>query len=222
MEAEIKDQYKKIANELGTARFQTIHEASETAKEGMKAIRETHLAETRALYANANKALRDNSFVNAERLASSISKIEKELKPGQIKSAEQSVVLNTLEKLKRDLYDSEGNLLYAKVKDLMNNKIALNDIINYEVQGGSKQLLKGVVAELDRAIVSHGKENPIFASNYIRANKQFSEHAKIFRNKNVSQLLSASDSGQILNRMNSVNGIRDMGKVLNMTHEGRQ
>ena len=218
---QIREEYKTLANELGEAKFATTHEAGEVAKEGIKKIRETDLQATRELYKNANEAIKEGAFVPSERLAKSITKLEKELQPGALKSSEQSSVLSTLDKIKRDLYDSEGNLFYAKVKDLMNNKIALNDIINYEVQGGSKQLLKGIVAEIDRAIISHGKENPSFAKNYVNANKKFSEHAKTFRNKNVEQFLRTADPAQIMSKMNSIQGIRDLDKILSKTQEGR-
>lgn len=219
---QIKREYKELAESLGNAKFSTSHEAGEVIKETVKEIRDSDLAASRQLYKNAEKALKESAFVDSKRLASSIEKIEKSLKPGSIKSGEQQAVLNALDKLKIDLYDSSGNLMYANVKELMNNKIALSDIINYEVQGGSKQLLKQVVSELDRAIISHGKDNPIFAKNYVNANKQFSEHAKTFRNKDISQLLKTENPSQLLNRMNNINGIRNLNKVLSKTHQGRE
>jgi len=219
---QIKREYKTLADALGEAKFATQHEAGTVAKEGLKQIRDADIAETRKLYENATKALKENAFVDSNRIAMAVEKLEKELKPGRIKSGEQSTVLNTLEKLKQDLYDSEGNLLYANVKDLMNNKIALNDIINYEVQGGAKQLLKGIVSELDRSIISHGKNNPTFAKNYINANKRFSEHAKKFRNKDISLILKSEDPTQLINKMNSVQGIRNLENVFKKTPEGKE
>ncbi len=219
---QIKDEYKVIAESLGEANLHTTHQAGEIVKEGIKSIRESELSATRQLYNNANKALKEKPYVDSNKLAATIERIEKDLLPGKIKSTEQQAVLNTIEKLKSDLYDSSGKLMYADVKDLMNNKVALNDIINYEVQGGSKQLLKGIVAEIDRAIISHGKENPGFAKNYVNANKQFSEHAKTFRNKEINQLLNTSDPAQVLNKMKSVSGIRSIGKILNKTPEGKE
>lgn len=102
-------------------------------KEIIKDFRDADLAQSRQLYNNAEKALKQQAYVDSRKLANSIERIENSLKPGAIKSIEQQSVLNSLEKLKRDIYDSSGNLMYANVKDLMNNKIALNDIINYEV-----------------------------------------------------------------------------------------
>lgn len=222
MTGQIQREYKTIADSLGEAKYASSHEAGEVAKEGIKKIRESDLAATRQLYQNADAALGEKAFVDSKRLADSIKNIEKQLKPGQLKSTQQTGVLDALEKVKRDLFDSEGNPLYASVKDLMNNKIALNDIINYEVQGGTKQLLKNVVAEIDRAIISHGKENPRFAKNYINANKKFSEHAKTFRNKEINSLLNTVDPAQLMNKMGTVQGIRSLGNILNKSPEGKE
>lgn len=219
---QIKNEYKILAEGLGEAKFATQHEAGEALRETIKRTREADLAATRQLYSNADKALKEKAFVPSQRLASAVESLEKQLKPGAIKSTEQTSVLSALGKLKNDLFDTSGKLMYADVKDLMNNKIALNDIINYEVQGGAKQLLKGIVSEIDRAIISHGKQNPTFAKNYINANKRFSEHAKTFRNKEVDQLLRASDPVQLLNKMNSVQGIRTIEKILSKTPQGKE
>ncbi len=219
---QIKDQYKKVADSLGEAKYATSHEAGEVLKESVTKIRDQELSEARNLYKEAREEIGEAAHVDPKKIADKIETIEKNLKPGNVKSAEQSGVLEVLDKVKRDIYDSEGDLIHASVKDLINDKIALNELINYEVQGGSKQLLKEVVAEIDRAIISHGKENPSFARKYIQANKKFSEHAKTFRNKNISSLLKTHDPAQIMNRFNSVQGIQDVKKILNKTSEGAQ
>jgi DNA-binding TFAR19-related protein (PDSD5 family) len=220
--SQIEHEYKGLAEGLGEAKFANSHEAGEIVKESIKKIRDSELSETRKLYDNAKKSLKETSVVDSRNLAKSISRLESELKPGKIKSSEQNVVLNTLENLKKDVFDETGKLKYASVQDLINNKIALNDIINYEVQGGTKQLLKGIVADLDRAIISHGKDNIPFVRNYVNANKKFSEHAKIFRNKNINEILRSHDPAQLMNKMNSVQGIRDLGKILSKTSEGKE
>ncbi len=219
---QIRNEYGELANVLGDAKFASANEAGTVVKEGINAIREADLAATRELYQNASNAIKRDSHVNAGRILEVVNNIEKELSPGRIKSSDQRAVLDILDKIKTDITDSSGVMRYGHVKDLMNNKIALNDIINYEVQGGTKQLLKSVVSELDRAIISHGKDNPSFARNYVQANKRFSNHAKTFRNKNISQLLKAADPEAIVNKMNSVQGIKDLEKVLGKSTEGKR
>lgn len=220
--SQIKNEYKSLADALGEDVLASKHQAGELAVEGMKWIREADLEETRNLYINATKSLKENSVVEVKKLAKSIENLEKELKPGSIKSTEQQAVLKTLEGIKKDLYTPRGTLKLAKVKDLMNNKIALNDIINYEVQGGAKQLLKNIVGELDRAIISHGNENIPFVRNYISANKRFSNHAKTFRNKTSKQIFNAEDPAQIINKMNTVQGIKNIEKILSKTSDGQK
>lgn len=219
---DIKEQYGKLAEELGNARFQTIHEAGEVGKEYMAAARDADKARISSMYDKARKAISPESSVRPIKLASAINRLSRELAPGAVKSTEQKAVLEILEKLKGDVIDATGNVKRASVQDLMNNKIALNDIINYEVQGGQKQLLKGLVKEIDTAIVSHGVENKEFLKNYAKANEDFAKHAKTFRNPNVNRILTSQDPGLVMTKMNSVQGIRDLQNALGITAEGKQ
>lgn len=219
---QIKTQYNNLAETIGEARFQSSHEAGEVIKEGIKKIREKDLSSIRDLYKTSSGSLKEFESVDPSAIANQIDAIEKELRPGKIKSTEQSSVLEILDKLKKDLYDESGEIKLSPVKDLVNDKIALNDIINYEVQGGTKQHLKRIVKELDKAILSHGKQNPSFAKNYYIANKKFSEHAKKFRNRSMTSFLKSSDPSKVINKMNSVQGIREIGDILNSSKEGKE
>lgn len=219
---QIKTEYKAISESIGDSIFENNHQAGEVAREGIKNIRDADLAETRDLYQKARLRLKESSVVDPVKIEESIKNLEKNLKPGNVKSTEQKVVLDILDKLKNDIFDSQGNAKYAKVKDLMNDKIALNEIINYEVQGGAKSLLRDLVKEIDRSIISYGKQDPIFSKNYIQANKRFSQHAKEFRNKNALQILKTEDPAQLMNKMNNVQGIRDLSKILKKTPEGEE
>ncbi len=222
MTNQIVNEYKGLAKILGESRYATMYEAGETAKKGIEKIRDKDLDYIRSLYKEADASLSSTAVVDSRKLAKSIENIEKNLKPGSLKSEGQRSVLNILDKVKSDIYNEKGQLKYVPVKELMNTKIALNDIINYEVQGGTKGLLKQLVGDVDRAIISHGKENIPFARNYIKANARFSKHAKDFRNKDVNRLLFESDPTKLMNRMSSVHGIKQLENVLTKTPEGKE
>jgi len=222
MTQEVKDEYKTLSKALGEAKYSTTHEAGEIAKQGLRDIRDADLKIAKDLYARAESMIKENPAVNTIGLSNAIKSLEKKLSPGNLKSAEQKSVLDVLEKLKEDLIDGPFGQKESFVKDLINNKIALNDIINYEVQGGTKQLLKGMVKDIDRAIISHGKQNPSFAKNYVLANKKFSSHAKTFRNPTVEKLLKEPDPAKLLSEMDSIDGIRRLGNILSRTPEGKE
>jgi len=220
--SEVVNEYKAIGDELGAAKFATEHEAAQVGKEYLTTIRNAEKERIGKIYGKARGAIDEKATVSPVKLASSIDKLEKSLKPGSVKSTETSTVLKRLQELKNDLYDAEGNLKPAKVQDLINNKIELNDIVNYEVQGGQKQLLKGLIRELDNSIVSYGLKNKSFMNDYVMANKEFSVHAKTFRNKNVDSILRSEDPKLLMNKMNTVQGIKDLRTALGTTYEGKQ
>jgi len=218
---DIVGEYKKIAQDLGEVKYETKYEAGEALKEGLKEARDLDLNKARELYSTA-KAEAGEAQVFTGNVGSVIEEIEKELKPGTFKSSEQQTVLDVLRSLKNDVMTPEGTVKSASINELINNKIALNDVINYEVQGGSKQLLKRVVKELDNTISSHGKNNPKFARNWKAANAKFAKHAELFRGKSISNALKTQDPSQIFNKMNTAKGIYEIKKALSSTPEGKK
>lgn len=221
---QIVKEYTAIADTLGTLKNYSEYELGSILKDSMIKIREQDAQVARDIYKRATDSLvKDPTpFAQTDKLAEKILQLEKELTPGQVKSTQQQQVLDAIKKLKRDIYDSERNLLQINIKDAMNNKLGLQDIVDYETQGGAKQLLKGLIKELDRTIISYGQKNKEFGKNYILGNKYFSQHAKTFRNKNVGKLLNTYDPSQMLKKMDTVQGIKDLETILNKTAEGKK
>jgi len=220
---EIKESYKKVAEGVGEARKITNYEVGSVAKETINEIRTNDLNEVRELYKEANSELKPGEIIDSSNVKKSADAIMKDLTPGSLKSEETKKVLNIIETLEKDLIEfAESGKQYSDPQALINSKIALNDIINYEVQGGQKKLLKGLVGEIDRALINHGKRNAKFGEKYIQANKRFSQHAKTFRNKEITTLLKESDPTKLLNRMDTTNGILKLKSILSKTPEGKK
>lgn len=222
MTNEIKEEYKVLADGLGEAKYSTLHEASEEGKTYLTNIRNEEKTRISDMYNRARERLNESSTVRPLKLSEAVNKYERDLLPGGVKSSEQKAVLEVLEKLKADIESPTGKVKETKIQDLMNNKIALNDIINFEVQGGQKQLLKQIVHEIDEAIISYGKKDLNFLKDYSRANKQFAEHAKTFRNDNINRILTSQDPQVLMNKMNSVQGLREIEKALSKSPQGKE
>lgn len=218
--SDIEKEYGKIAKDLGGTAYQTKHEAGELLKKGLEDSRQLDLDRTRSLYKNA-KELGGSEQIFSGNVGEKILQLQKELAPGKLKSGEQQLVKKALDTLESDFLTPEGGLRSTGIDALINNKIALNDLINYEAQGGAKQLLKGVVKEIDNALLRHGEKNPKFARNWKKANEQFAEHAKLFRGNAIKQALLTENAETVFKRMDSVHGIKQVKKALSQTAEGR-
>lgn len=222
MTQELANEYESVIKELGEARFESLHEAGEAGKETLTLLRDDLRKKNSEVYRKARGRLDENSVVNPTKLASSLKNIEEELIPGSVKSEGQREVLSIINDIKKDIYDSEGNIKNVNVKSLMNNKIALGDKIDWEVKGGAQELLKNFVKEIDKLIISYGHKDKEFLKEYVKGNTQFADYAKTFKNKNISNILRSENPETLMNKMNSVQGIKDLKKAFSFSPEGKE
>jgi len=214
--------YENVVKELGEATFETRQEAGEVAKDFIKRARDTDKKIHEDLYERARKRITPESKVVPYNLGRSITAMEADLAPGSLKSADQQKLLETLEKLKSDVFSSEGNLKEVSINDLMNDKVALQDLVDYELQGGQLNRAKKLIEDIDRAIQSYGIKDKKFVELLNSANKKFQSHVQKFRNKNLKNIFKSEDPMSVMNKMNSPQGIRDLKKALYTTAKGKQ
>jgi len=212
---QVINEYKAIADTIGQVNFQNNYQAGEAVQNATRSNQQRSLDSARKLYENARNA-GENALVPTGEIEGVVAQIRNQLSPGSVKSPEQLKVMSTLENLQDGLWRGK-----SPVESLINNKIALNDIIDYEIQGGTKQLLKRVVKTIDDTLTKYGSENPKFGHEWKSANKEFAQHAKTFRNTNISNVLKTQDPATIFNKMNTTAGIRDIRKSLSYTAEGK-
>ena len=217
----IVNEYKKLTSELGQTLYESKYEAGEAMKAGLEEARELDKTFYRDSYKSASERAAD-ARVPTVNVASKINEIERSLGPGAYKSGEQSKVIRILEDIKKDVMTAGGDVKDAEIRALINNKIALRDAINYEVQGGATKLLEGLIKEIDKAILKHEKIDPKFARDYLKANQKFAEHAKLFRGKTLDQAFRTQDPAAVFNKMNTPHGIDQVKKALSSTPEGRE
>jgi hypothetical protein len=109
------------------------------------------------------------------------------------------------------------------IKDLIELKKDLNQIVKYEVKGGVDKMLNPLLNMSKNAIQRYGKTNQPFAFRFNEAERHFANSAKNFRkNKAVQSLLSTQNPQQILQKMKNVKTYRELRDLFNRTPEGKQ
>lgn len=108
------------------------------------------------------------------------------------------------------------------VRDLIELKKDLNQIIKYEVKGGVDKMLNPLNNITRNAIQRYGKTNQPFSFRFNEAERHFADSAKRFRkNDAVSSLLSTQNPQQILNKMRNVKTYRELRDLYGRTKEGK-
>lgn len=219
------DQYKEIADGLGELKYGSLSEAGEALVTGLEEIKNADLKTIREYYKRAREVVDgQESLLASASLVNSIEDLTREVLPGSIKSPETKKVMESLSSLLEDVMTESGSLKKVSIPALVNNKINLKQLIDYEVQGGSKQLLKKLVKDIDDSLIDYGKRNNReFLRNYVTANKRFGAHAKAFRaNRDVNTILKMKSPQSAMNKMNSVEGIKALRKAYSMIPGGEK
>lgn len=219
---QLVNEYKNIADILGESIFDSRQQAGTILQEALNNAR----AESTEVYRNIYENVLNN-FGEEQIFTGNIAKKTKEIKdklsPGTIKTAAKTTTLAALDDLESDILTVGGDIKSADLMTLINDKIALEDKINYEVQGTPKKLLIGVVKEIDKAIENHAERNNTrMFKDWQLANKNFSQHAKTFRNKAISQGIFSQDPSKVFSLMDTPEGVNKVKKALSYLPEGVQ
>lgn len=115
-----------------------------------------------------------------------------------IKTSSKQAILNVTEQMKDILKEDK-----VKIEDLVELKKDLNEVINFEIPQGRKELLKSLNRNVGKTIKDYGKrENPEFLKSYKDANKLHGEIAQSVKTdaffKNIKQLEDLGMAGAIL------------------------
>ena len=222
---QVTREYGEIARSLGEVVYESRYEAGQVLKNGIN----ESLKADKKIYTNLyeeSRRLGKSGMVKPSSLYDMTESLLGDLEAGKIKSSQQKQVIQILSDFRNEIAPETELLVTGQpvkqriikeisVPALTNNKIALNEIIDYEVQGGAKQLLKGIVKEVDNTLVEYGKtQNPEFLKAFNSANAKFSKHAQTYRTKFMKNLLKNEDPSQILNKMNTPAGIEQIRKGL--------
>ncbi len=227
--------FKRDAEELSSKTFQNTNEALNEVQQGLKSSREFELKPIRQLYQTSKNAVPQGEKIFVPGLAEEVVKLRKELGNTLLKdqATDASKTRNVLEKLEKQLFetqkpsivlDAKGNPVNPggkkvqkaiSVDDLVGTNVDLNDLINFEVQGGTQQLLKRIKGLVSEELSNYGKVNRKFGKSYSRANKEFADFAKTFRkNKDINRLILAENPGQIAGIGNNISSIQQLERAL--------
>ena len=109
------------------------------------------------------------------------------------------------------------------IRELIELKKDLNQIIKYEVRGGADKLLNPLINMSRNAVQRYGRGNQPFAFRFNEAERMFGESARNFRKNNaVSSLLDTQNPQTIIQKMKNVRTYREIRKLFNRTPEGKQ
>lgn len=151
----------------------------------------------KALYQSADTLLPAAATTSAKPILKNIETLETFASKG-LKTPAKKTILDTTQQLKNVLKEDK-----VKIKDLIELKKDLNEIINFEIPQGRKSLLKGLNRNVGKLIEDYGKrENPEFLKSYKSANQLHGELAQSYKTdeffKGIKKLEDLGMAGAIL------------------------
>lgn len=233
--------FKQDAEQLSTQSFENTREGLVSLSEGVKESKNLAMQPIEQMYEAARFAVPESETIAPQKLAKKLQDLKKELGETLLKgeATDANKVRKVISNLENQvigegfsgLLDAQGNPIQGtsgrvqnvRVRDLVGTVRELNDIINYEVQGGTKQLLKGVNAEIRKELEAYGKRNPGFLKNYKEAQKSFGELAETFRkSKDINRLILSDAPGTLTGVGNSVDSLRQIERALKPLPNGKE
>lgn len=210
--------YEDVGNQLSQRQNLLPSAVSQEAVDVLQRIEESAESAYRKYYSEAEKSLPKSAKI-----------------PENISKAVDQVLDKTISKLKSDLGTPAKDTLHNRLSRLKENwkgkiptveqvleaKKDLNQVIKYEVKGGVDKLLEPLAGVMRQAIQSYGKSNQPFLFKFNEAERSFADAAKTFRkNPMIRSLVKGQAPEQIINKMGTVKGIREIGNVLGKSKEG--
>lgn len=241
---EFVDAYKRNLNKISITDFGERFEAGLTAQQGLKQARDVAAERVRTLYRESIEALPAGAAVSDNGIRAISEKMSSELKKSLIPSAEEKATKSEFNELLKNLEALEpkksvkilgadgkpiklpkGKAQPIPVNSLVATERSLNDLINYEKQGGSKKLLIQAQKKVGEALKKYSESSPAardWYQNHSTAKKGFADLAQRFRNNVVDSALKNEKPEFILNHMGTKSGIKKVGAALSETKEGAE
>lgn len=103
------------------------------------------------------------------------------------KSTSTLRAIRVLNELIESISDGQGTLTGSGVRSMINNKINLNEIVNYDLIGTSLELVEGVNNSIRRLLARVGRDYPEWWDSFQNAERTYERNAEVWRNPTVKE-----------------------------------
>lgn len=190
------DAYTRNLDEISKQKYLNPTEAGTSVQTALDKQRSLAQAGVREKYDNVIAQYGSNP-VSPEKTVAFIDKSLEKLSKSASHSDSKKVVINKLNETKASLLAKQPD-----IETLINTKTDLNDIINYETQGGVKQYLKGVIGSISDDLKGYGIKDLGFQKSFGDAENAAKVNAKTFRNKLVDSMMKNQRPEDVLGMIN--------------------
>lgn len=211
--------YEKALEKISASQFANKLEAGMAAREGLKSAVKKDKTYVDSAYDAMNDVVKKvgDPRIKKTGLVKLGEEMVEDLNKSLIPSTEELGTKASFETLRdsiKELSKGKGKEQGIELSRLLATERSLNDIINWETQGGSKALLKAYKGKVEEAITSYGKKDRIFNDAWQRAKGRFGEHANKYRNDLINSMLFGENPELILHKMGSLDGIKKVKSAL--------